>query len=325
MKEVYKQLNNKRVAITGSSGYISSALIQHLADNCKSILLVRSTPTKKCCDKNFFLVADIKKRETWEVIIKSADIIFHLAGNTSVYNANENPSASLESTLLPVEHFISVSQQYNTCPKLIYASTATVYGLGSHLPINENVPPAPQTIYDLHKFFAEQELLLASKKKIIQCVILRISNVYGPSQSASSSIDRGILNRLINQAINGENVYLYGGGEYLRDYIYIEDVARAFLLSAISESMNNRIYNLASGEKNTIKSVIEIAITKINKLLSKNVKILNAPWPAESDDIERRNFLADISAIKKDGWTPKFNIQDGIDLTISHFINNYKK
>ena len=324
MKEVNKIYKNKRVAITGASGYISSTLIDVLGDNCKSILLVTSTPQKNSNVKHKFLVADIKKRETWEVIIKNADLIFHLAGNTSVYNAIKDPLSSLESTMLPIEHFISVSQQYNTCTKIIYSSTASIYGIGSHSPIDEFVSPDPQTIYDLHKLFAEKELLLASKKKIIQCVILRISNVYGPSKSTSSSVDRGVLNRLINQAVNGENVLLYGGGEYLRDYIYIEDVAKAFLMSGVLESMNNRIFNLASGERNTIKNAIEIAINKINKILSKNVSILNVPWPSESDDIERRNFVADISAFKKIGWTPQIKIEDGIDLTISHFINNKK-
>ena len=95
-------------------------------------------------------------------------------------------------------------------------------------------------------------------------------------------------------------------------------------MSGVLESMNNRIFNLASGERNTIKNVIEIAINKINKILSKSVSILNVPWPSESDDIERRNFVADISALKKIGWTPKIKIDDGIDLTISHFINKKK-
>ena len=165
MKEVNKIYKNKRVAITGASGYISSTLIDVLGDNCKSILLVTTTP-KKTVATNISFWLQIQKRETWEVIIKNADIIFHLAGNTSVYNAIKNRLSSLESNMLPFEHFISVSQQYNTCTKIIYSSTASIYGIGSHSPIDEFVSPDPQTIYDLHKLFAEKELLLASKKRL---------------------------------------------------------------------------------------------------------------------------------------------------------------
>ena len=97
----------------------------------------------------------------------------------------------------------------------------------------ETKQPNPITTYDLHKFFAEQQLLVASSSNIIGAISLRLANVYGPSSTESLAQDRGILSKITRMSFELKNLQIYGNGEYLRDYIYIDDVVNAFLHAAL--------------------------------------------------------------------------------------------
>jgi nucleoside-diphosphate-sugar epimerase len=115
--------------------------------------------------------ADIRDADSWAEIAKWADVIFHLAGNTSANAAASDPAESLRSTVLPVAHLITAAEAYGRKPRVVFASTATVYGLTPKTPVDENYPTNPVTIYDMHKLFAEQQLAMASQQvKTIECI-----------------------------------------------------------------------------------------------------------------------------------------------------------
>ena len=149
--------DEKVVAVTGGSGYIGSALINKLQKyNCKIIRTSRTTlvPIDGVQDK----ILDLKIKESWVELVSTADIIFHLAGNTSIAFAEENIDDSLLSNLLPITNLVYASKKLNLSPKVVYASTVTLYGLTNEFPVLESTPPNPITTYDLHKLYAEQEL-----------------------------------------------------------------------------------------------------------------------------------------------------------------------
>jgi len=223
MIDIAGKISGKTVVVTGGSGYIGSALTEELS---KYNLRVIRTGRKKIAPKSNVedWVLDLNDSDSWYKIVSEVDIIFHLAGNTSVYDAEENPEDSLTSTLFPIIKLINASRKLNRIPRIVFASTATIYGLTSIFPVSELTRINPITTYDLHKLFSENELAMATENKIISAISLRLANVYGASTEKSSAKDRGVLNKVTKAALRGHDLTVYGDGKCVRDYIYIDDV-----------------------------------------------------------------------------------------------------
>ena len=313
-----KSYEGKTVVVTGGSGYIGSALIDKLKKfNCQVIRTGRTKgiPISGVQDK----MLDLKSKESWIQIVSSADVVFHLAGNTSIPFAEENVDDSLLSNLLPIANLVYASKELKSCPKVVYASTATVYGMTDTLPVSEEVIPRPVSVYDLHKLYAEQHLTMANHQGIISAKSLRLANVYGPSLSESHSRDRGILSRITKACIQGDEINAYGGGNYLRDYIYIDDVVDAFLCSGISD-MPHTVLNVASEIGTTVRAVFEMIADEVGENAGIYSNVINTDWPQDVNIIEKRNFIASNKNLKSmHGWKVNVPLKMGIQRLVKHF------
>jgi nucleoside-diphosphate-sugar epimerase len=317
---IFEKLNNKTVVVTGASGYIGSELVNQLSKYCSNIICV-SRKNLSYLTEIKTIIGDISDFDMWMKIILEADIIFHLAGNTSIYDAAKNPDESLRSTVLPINQLIKAAGILNLKPKVIFASTVTLYGLTSSNPVNENLIPNPVTIYDQHKLFAEQQLILANEHNLVEAISLRLANVYGPSSSVNLAKDRGILNKITVAALNGQNLKIYGDGNYLRDYIYIADTINAFLYSAVYSELNGQAFNIGSGIGTTIKEAFECVAKKSINISGKLIKVTHEDWPIEASAIESRNFIADIERFSTiTGWKPLISFNEGLDKLIFELV-----
>ena len=309
----------KHVIVTGGAGYIGSALVEklNLAGAHVTCLSRRYSDNSSGIT---ILKGDIKTKECWLEIVKNADIIFHLAGNTSVYLAAADPEESFNSTVLPITHLISAAQDLAQKPKIIYASTVTVYGLNENFPLTEETPLNPVTTYDAHKVLAEEKLKSASAEGILESVSLRLSNVYGPSLAKSASDDRGILNKVTRMALMGQDIQLFGDGNYLRDYVHIDDVVTAFLVAGSTEGIAGCAFNIATGKSISIRDAFFMVVENVKKIAKKEVQILSVPWPDNADPIEFRNFITNTAYFEaKTGWRSKVSIEMGINSMIAAF------
>ena len=313
---------NKAVAVTGASGYIASVLINVLQKTPVRILRI-SRQDLHTIPGTETLKADIRTNYCWKEIVEKVDVIFHLAGNTSVYSAMKDPADSLNSTVLPITHLVTAAQASGRRPRVVLASTATVYGLTGSAPVSEDMPTAPITNYDLHKLFAEKQLELASNQGILEGVSLRLANVYGASSGNSSADDRGVLNKITRLALQGTNLKLYGNGNYLRDYIYIDDVVRAFIVAGVEKEVVGRSFNVATGKSITVREMFNLVAERAAIITGKKVSIENTPWPDGADPIEFRNFVANISRFRSfSGWHPMIRLNQGVDKMIEYFSND---
>ena len=162
------------------------------------------------------------------------------------------------------------------------------------------------------------------KKKILNCCIVRLSNVYGPSNVPVSSNDRGIINKVCMNALKSKNIDVFGGGKYIRDYIYISDVIDALIKIAFSKNLKRNIYNICSGVGTTLFEVFNLIILKAKKNIRSNSSLINKEWPKNIESIEKRNFIGDNKNLKNDlKWSPKINLENGIEKTLRFFKQKY--
>jgi UDP-glucose 4-epimerase len=323
MHKFSEALSGKVVLVTGASGYIGSLLVNQLVNFSVKVVRVSRQKLKPLSGVDD-LILDLTLLKSWIEVINKVDIIFHLASNTSIYKAERNPKDSLESDLLPIQQLISASKKVYHTPKVIFASTATVYGIKSVFPVKENEATNPVTIHDLHKKYAEQNLLDADKKNIISLAILRLANVYGPSLTESKSNDRGILTMVTKMKFEGKEIHVYGTGSYLRDYIYIDDVINAFLFASIIKT-DEKIFNVASGTGTSIKEVFNMISSEVERYFPINTGVKNIEWPKGTSEIEKRNFIGSIELLKSESdWEPTVSLKKGISLLVAHFSKNYQ-
>ncbi len=318
-----KYYNNKKVLVTGSSGYLAWNLLNRLANyNCDIICLSRNPKKVQTISKlaSFkYLESNYENDSFSQEQIGNIDIIFHLASQTSIYVAEQNPFFDFISNVLPIQKIIDICQKNKNIPTLIFAGTSTQCGMPKKIPVNEQAIDMPETVYDFHKLQAERSIKFFSQKGLVKGVTFRLTNVYGPGPK-SSSADRGILNQMINKALNNEVLTIYGSGEYVRDYIYSSDVVDFFERApAIIDNIKGHHIILGSGSGISINSAIKKVAEKVSEFNGSNVKVKSIRPPDNLLNIEKRNFIADISLlIEKFGNSPEISLDKGIEKTINY-------
>ena len=306
--------------VIGASGYIGSKLVNKLTDSGCNVIHSSRRDTITNGDSEF-VMAELDSLDFWLNIVEKSDVIIHLAGNTSINVANDNPGLDLDSSVVPIYRLIEACKILRKRPRVVFASTVTAYGFTDNLPVSEATAENPESFYDLHKFFVERQLVLATKLNICDGVSLRLANVYGPSSANSSANDRGILNKIIGLALAGDIVSLYGGGNYIRDYIYIDDVVDAFILASISSKSAGEVFNIGSGVGTSVRDAFNAVTQEVYRQTNKIIEMKDVPWPENSPKIDMRNFTASIKKAHTClGWSPKVSLQTGIATTVKSII-----
>jgi UDP-glucose 4-epimerase len=202
-------------------------------------------------------------------------------------------------------------------PAVVFASTATVYGLTERLPVDEDAECRPITVYDQHKLRAEELLQRASNEGRVAAASLRMANVYGPSPGRSVASDRGVLNAMAARALRGDGLEIFGDGQYVRDYVYLDDVVGAFLSVGAYPELRGQSFNVGSGTGTTLRDACTLVAERAARVGGRRSLLRFAPWPADADPIDRRNFTANIDRLTAAcGWRPRMALRDGIDALI---------
>ncbi|MBI2599313.1 GDP-mannose 4,6-dehydratase [Candidatus Daviesbacteria bacterium] len=322
----------KKIIITGGAGFIGSNLIDSLLKDNPSIQITcidnfdsfygkdikmrnikrhLRNPRFKLIEGDILDIDTIKKLYSAikNNLDKKIDAIVHLAAKVGVRPSVENPGIYTQVNIVGTQNMLELARQLQ-CEKFIFASSSSVYGLNSNFPWKEEdrllLPASP---YALSKISGELLGSVYSRLFGIQFIALRLFTVYGPRQRPDLAIHK--FTKLILQ---GKPIHLFGNGESLRDYTYIDDIVRGFKAALNYSSSKYEIINL--GNNKPIK-LIEL-ISLLEKVIKK--KAIIKKRPNQAGDVPLT--FADISKAQKLlGYLPKNNVKAGLQ----RFFNWFKK
>ncbi len=326
MESAVSSLNDCKIIVTGGAGYLAWNLVSLFKKvSCSIYRLDRSGadfPPFEGLPVVSDIIGDMTAPGIWEDYIKNTDLIFHFAAQTSIHQSAVEPLLDLHVNVVPILHLINSARRHGKAPFVLFSGTVTETGLTDALPVDESFPDHPVTIYDIHKLTAEKYLEYFSLEGIISATVLRLANVYGPGPR-SSSADRGVLNGMIRKALNGEHLTIYGEGEYIRDYIYVEDVAKAFIAAAINKDrVNGKHFVIGSGRGTEFRTAVHLVAQRVEKKTGIKASVLHIDPPKPLLPIDTRNFIANTARFQEaTGWKPLVSLAEGIDKTIDSFLD----
>ena len=306
------------VVITGARGYIGTALAKRLADEGYSLRLVsRPSDIPRIESANAarieYIEADLRDERVWSGLMSGAGAIVHLSSRTDLRAAEADPSGDGRINIDPVRALVKASAGAAAPPRVIFASTVTIVGVGPALPVDEKTPDEPCSVYDRHKLACESILRKAAGRGLVRSCSLRLSNVYGYG-GTSLNANRGILNVMLKRAAEGEPLTLYGDGSYVRDFTHLDDVVDAFCRAISTDRAGDGgHYVIAKGRGCDLAEAYELVAAEAFRQIGRRVEIRHVPEPEDLQPIERRNFVGDSSSFQQlTGWRPIFDLQAGI-------------
>ena len=291
-------------AVTGATGYIGRAMVDALVGAGHAVIQVARAEEGLRADVPA-VVGPLDEDVTWEEVLSLCRTVVHLGGNTSVYAAERDSGYSRTSTVEPVRRMLAVAGSGQP-PRVCFASTVTVYGAAPDQPVTETTPVRPITRYDCHKLEAEALLLAGHQEGRVDPIVLRLSNVFGPSSVSARSKDRGVLDGAMVKALRGEPLAFFGDGSMLRDYIFIDDVVAALRAAAVVEEPADRVLNVISGTSMSVRTALEEVASVAASDFGIAVDVSSSPWPENLHPIERRDFAGTRDLIEADlDWRPE--------------------
>lgn len=297
--------------VTGGAGFIGSHLVDQLVQRDFQVRIIDNLSGGRESNISHhsnnsqvhFEKLDICNIEPSNKIFNDASYVYHMAGIGDIVPSIKNPSdymrTNVQGTVSILECARFANQGYGV-KKFVYAASSSCYGIAS-TPTNEDHPISPQYPYALSKYQGEQAVIHWNKVYKLHTNSIRIFNAYG-TRSRTSGAYGAVFGVFMRQKLANMPFTVVGDGTQRRDFLYVTDVATAFIAAALT-SKNGRIWNLGSSNPQSINKLVQLL----------NGTIVYIPKrPAEPDCT-----WADISQITKDlGWKPKVTFEDGVKLIL---------
>lgn len=303
------ELEGKKVLVTGGAGFIGYHLTKKLStltsdltiyDNLSSGTManVKDVPKAK------FVKGDILDLKTLCSLPKQ-DLIYHLAAQVVVGYSMENPLADFETNAKGTLYVLEKARKDDS--KVIFASSAAVYGNPTVFPTPESYGFHPFSCYGLSKVVGEQYCQMYREQYGLDIVITRFANVYG---LRCHGVIHDFLEKLVK---NPDRLEILGTGKQCRDFVHISDVVAALILLGQKDGVNGEVYNLGLGKTTSILELANLILKILNLQKRTKVTTTGVSWQG---DVTKIWF--DISKAKKElGWVPKVSLEESIKEVIA--------
>jgi len=259
-------------------------------------------------------VSDVRDGDAVRGLVRGQDVIFNLAGQVSHIDSMRDPHTDLEINCRAQLSLLEACRAHNPGVKVVFAGTRQVYGRPSSLPVTEDHLVRPTDVNGINKAAGEYYHLVYNNVFGLRACSLRLTNVFGPRQLLKHN-RQGFIGWFIRLALEDQEIQIYGDGSQVRDLVYVDDAADAFLRAGASDAANGRVFNVGGLEPITHRGLVERLIA-----VAGSGRYRFVDWPSEKRAIDIGSFYADSSLIARTlGWRPVTPIREGLQQTVAFY------
>jgi len=259
-------------------------------------------------------IADIRQQSTMNYLVRDRAVIFNLAGQVSHIDSMREPYTDLEVNCRSQLTILEACRNYNPSVKVVFAGTRQVYGRPDSLPVTETHLVRPTDVNGINKAAGENYHLVYNNVFGVRACSLRLTNVYGPRQLIKHN-RQGFIGWFIRTAIEDKTIQIYGDGSQLRDLVFVDDAADAFLRAGAVDQCNGEVFNIGGTQPISLR---DLATELVRVAGSGRVEFIS--WPSEKKAIDIGSFYADSSKfIRATGWTADVQLSDGLRRTVAFY------
>lgn len=300
-----------KILVTGGAGFIGSNVVDRFIELVHQVIIVDDLSTgfkKNLNPKARFYQIDIRSKDVEKIFKKEKpEVLCHHAAQVDLRRSLLDPITDAEINILGSLNLLYLCLKYKV-KKVIFASTAGVYGEQHYFPADENHPQRPVSPYGMAKLVIERYLAFYKERYGIDYVTLRYSNVFGPRQRPKG--EAGVVAVFCERLLNQKKAVINGDGKQTRDFVYVSDVVESNVLAL--DYPESDIFNIATGKETDINSLFRL----IKNEASSSQKEIHGPAVEE----EQKRSCLDISKAKKLlRWEPEYSLEEGIKKTINFY------
>lgn len=302
-----------KVLVTGGLGFIGSHVVDRLIRaGIETVIVDNMSGASGSYYRNpsaSFYPYDIRDEILEEVFSREQpQAVIHLAAQIDVRESQRNPLFDANVNIVGTLNVLRMCEQHQV-QKLVYASSAAVYGNPEYLSIDEKHPLNPESCYGVSKSVPESYIRMFASLHGLKYTILRLANVYGPRQNSHG--EAGVVSVFLDRIKQGKELVIYGDGEQTRDFVYVEDVAKAFVEAVRMERTgSNEVLNISSSIPTSIHAMIHM----IRDIVGQDFQITYAD-PRPGDILH--SYLNNKKAQELLSWKPDHSLYTGLTKTIA--------
>lgn len=313
----------KRALITGGMGFLGSNLAIALVNSGADVMVMDSMipgyggnlfNIASIRDKLTVNFSDIRDAHVMNYLVRGQDYIFHLAGQVDHVLSLTDPFPDIDINIKGTAVVMEAVKLCNPLAKVIYTGTRGEYGEQSELPVSENAPTHPKGVYEVTNLTAEKIIKVYHEVHNIQSTMLRLTNIYGPRHQMKHP-RYGVVNWFVRMAVDDAIIKVFGDGQILRDFLYVDDAVEAILMCALEPKAYGEVLNVGLDVPTNFVELAELLVE-----VAGTGRWEFAPFSPERKAQEPGDFYSDISKIRRlVGWEPRTNLRDGLLKTVEFY------
>lgn len=305
--------------VTGGAGFIGSHLVNHLVELGESVRVLDNFSTgkeeniKAWKDRVSIFVESICDTDIVRKAINGVDYVLHQAALPSVPRSIKDPISSNRINVNGTLNLLVESKAAGV-KRFVFASSSSVYGNPTSMPVDETFLPDPRSPYAVTKLSGEYYARIYSKIYGLETVGLRYFNVFGPGQDTQSQYS-AVIPIFANRILNGKNPIIFGNGDQSRDFTYIDNVVQANMLAITAKNVSGEIFSIACGQRTSLNEMVSLFKTYLNKKVK--------PEYVEPRPGDIKHSFANITKAKELlGYKPKVLFREGLKRTLDWYKEN---
>ena len=313
-----------KALVTGAAGFVGSHLVERLVRDGWDVLGVdnlipyydiaqkRANLTELATLEGFESVSVDLRSADLETLLENVDVVFHQAGQPGVRASWDEFDSYVDHNILVTQRLLEATREVSL-RRFVFASSSSVYGDADIYPTTESTLPRPKSPYGVTKLAAEHLCGVYARNWGVPTVSLRYFTVFGPRQRPDMA-----FHRLIEASLGRGTFPLYGTGEQIRDFTYVDDVVEANVAAAGAEVDSGAVINVAGGTSVDLSTVI----ATVEELAGRAVPV--SSHPAQAGDVRRTGGSTDLARYVL-GWQPRVNLEDGLSSQIEWHRKRVRK